>query len=142
MLRDGLWHDEGLLRATGLALVTIREFATAVPMAPIQIRTVKSDLKHCWPYFGQFPCSVFFFGLLIVYYTGHLIVERQHKYIEIPSLTLVIIQIPHSTFWPVEAQTFFIFSTGEVLIFPRPLLLPSAPPPRLLLSSSSATPLP
>src|SRR5258706_8365676 len=45
---------------------------------------------------------------------------NKYNGIEFPSLAIVVIHVAHFTFWPVEAQTFNIFSTGVVL-FLHPL---------------------
>lgn len=71
---------------------------------------------------------------------SHLIVWHSFKSIKFPLLAIVIIQITLFTFWPVEARFSKIFSMGAIL-FPSTLPFSSVLPPRLLLSSSSATPL-
>ena len=46
MLRGGPWCGKGLLRASAAVCerITIRELATAAPVAPVEIRTVKALL--------------------------------------------------------------------------------------------------
>src|SRR5258706_1619556 len=55
----------------------------------------------------------------------------KYKGIEFPSLAIVIIHVAHFTFWPVEAQTFNVFSKGG-----SPVPLPSPSLVRPLPSSS------
>jgi len=55
VLRDDPWRGEGPLRATAAISERRTPALVTVPIAPIQIREVKNDLKHCRPYIAQFP---------------------------------------------------------------------------------------